>query len=92
MVRLEFITLGSHPLLILYQIICLDSEIDNLFRLIAPYPSHPRQVCHGGNFLVGEGMKFSSMYLLEQCGAHCSLNFVCYFLAPLAVYIQGEEQ
>ena len=33
-VRLEFITLGSHPLLILYQIISRDSKIDNLFRLI----------------------------------------------------------
>ena len=36
-VRLEFITLGSHPLLILYQIICLDSKIDNLFSLITPH-------------------------------------------------------
>ena len=54
MVRLEFITSGSRPLLILYQIICLDSKIDNLFRLIAPPHTYDRSDVGvgGGNLLL----------------------------------------
>ena len=78
MVRLEFITLGSHPLLILYQIISRDSKIDNLFRLILQVtPTTGQMSAVGGkryevlSYTFTRTVSVLSLYLL--LGAICGL-------------------